>query len=216
MKNKPIIPTLSLSALLLSGITWAATGTQTITATLNNLSVSPGDSVQLTVSYPAGNPETTGLGVTLYFDSSKLEFVETSNVLNTPSMHKIQAPVDDADNTDADASTDKKIVAAFANFSADPFIASSNMSADLFTVSFLAKDGFSSDTVINFTGNPAVGYSFASTSAKVAYKDSTATVADDTSTSSASSSGGGGAVSWFMMPFLLLLGLVRKRIVNKQ
>ncbi len=62
------------------------------------------------------------------------------------------------------------------------------MSADLFTVAFLAKNDFSSDTVINFTGNPAVGYSFVASSATIAYKDTTVAVFEDAATSSTSPS----------------------------
>lgn len=168
---------LGLMSLMVSNVALAITdeiSTQTILPSTTDFAVVPGDSVQFSVTYPAGNPETTGVGVTLYYDSSELDFVETSNLLTTQGLYQLQDPSEDTDDGDNDSATDQKIVVAFASYDADPFIDSEDMPADLYTVSFTASDNFSSATSINFTGNAAIGYSFASTPVSITYQDSTA------------------------------------------
>ncbi len=189
MNKKIIIPILGLASTLVSAA--ALADIQTILPSTTNFSVSSGETVQFAVTYPEGNPEATGLGVTLYFDSSKLTFVETTDVLSTPNLHQVQDPSDDTADSDGDADTDQKIVVAFANFTSDPFVATEDMPADLFTVNFTATDDISSGSTINFTGSPAAGHTFASTPVSITYSDDTApsitAPADVTITASSSS-----------------------------
>lgn len=172
MKKKIIIPILGLASAMASGTVLA--DIQTVLPSTTSFNVAAGDTVQFAVTYPEGNPEATGLGVTLYFDSSKLTHVETSNVLSTPNLHQVQPPAADSSDDDGDPATDQKIVVAFANFSSDPFVTTENMPADLFTVKFTATEDISSNSTINFTGTAAAGHTFASTPVSITYSDSTA------------------------------------------
>ncbi len=172
MKKKIITSILGLASAIASGAVLA--GTQTVRPSTTSFNVSAGDSIQFAVTYPEGNPEATGLGITLYFDSSKLTHVETSGVLSTPSLHQVQSPAADSSNGDGDVSTDQKIVVAFANFGSDPFLATEDMPANLFTVNFTAAEDISSDSTINFTGTVGAGNTFASTPVSITYSDTTA------------------------------------------
>ncbi len=150
---------IALASVLAS--TTVLANTQTVSPSVDSINLSTGEVIEFQLTYPEGNPETIGVGVTLYYDSSKLTFSGVSNTLSTSNFHQVQDPVADASDADGDPATDKKIVAAFANFSSEPFITREQMSADLFTASFTANENFTSgSTEINFSGDPAAGFSF--------------------------------------------------------
>lgn len=174
MMNRSMISGLFLVvASVVSSAAFAAV--QRIVATPSSFdNVSPGDTVQFTVSYPASNPaDATGLGLKIYFDSSKLTLNGTSNVY---AVNKLaESTGNDAGNGDGDSSTDKLINIAWVNFSG-PWPAPGN---DLVTVTFTASAGFTSDTQVNFTGDPSAGNTFSSSPVPVKLKVITPPPTDD-------------------------------------
>ncbi|CAA6819329.1 MAG: Chitinase (EC [uncultured Thiotrichaceae bacterium] len=135
---------------------------QTVTPSQASFTISPGDIVAFDLLYPEGNPAaSTGLGVTLYFDSSKLSFGSITDILSTNFLTADSSPVADTANGDNDTNTDSTITVAWTDFGSN--WPNSALPLDLYTVSFTASAGFTSNTVINFTGNAAAGNDFAST-----------------------------------------------------
>jgi len=163
MIKKGLIKSMLLMAVFTSSGAYAAT--QSIVATPSSFSdVSVGDTVQFTVNYPASNPDATGLGLKIYYDSTKLTLNGTSNVYATNKL--AESVQDDTSNGDGDASTDKLINIAWVSFSGS-WPAPGN---DLVTAAFTAATGFTSDTQINFTGDPAAGNTFSASPIPVKLK----------------------------------------------
>ncbi len=164
MIKKGFIKGIFLFAVLASSGAYAAT--QSIVASPASFSdVSVGDTVQFTVNYPASNPaDATGLGLKIYYDSSKLTLNGTSNVYATNKL--AESVQDDTENDDSDTSTDKVIIIAWVAFSGS-WPGAGN---DLVTVNFTAAAGFTSDTQINFTGSPAAGNTFSASPIPVKLK----------------------------------------------
>ena len=145
--------------------------TQMILPSQTSYNVSPGDDVEFTVRYTASSPaSTTGLGVILYFDSSKLTLLGLSNIY---SNSKISDDVSaDSSNGDGDSSTDKRVNVAWTSFSGG--WPGTSGDTDLYTIAFTATQSFSSDTTINFTGDASAGHTFGATPVSIAYKDTIA------------------------------------------
>ena len=177
MKNRFTTQLAGLASLAITSAAFA--GTQSIATSQESFDVSPGDTVQFSLIYQEGNPETSGLGMQIYFDSSKLELIETSDVLETPltliSPENGNPPDLDSSNGDGDASTDSKIVSSFVSFNS-PFLSAAEMPATLLTVEFKVKDSFASNTLINFTGSPGAGHVLALPIVSVNFKDIVAPV----------------------------------------
>ena len=81
-------------------------------------SVTNSDSQKVvTISYVSDSAETTGLGLNVHFDSSKITFsaseilIKTDNI-TAPSLELVSS---DADDLDSDASTDRRVIAAWAS-----------------------------------------------------------------------------------------------------
>ncbi|MBT5202763.1 MAG: hypothetical protein HOL98_04840 [Gammaproteobacteria bacterium] len=84
---------------------------------------SGGTDIMLVLSYQTRpeNQQTTGLGVSVYFDSSQLEFISMSadSAVANSLIGITSQPghiADDADDNDADGSTDKVATIAFTSF----------------------------------------------------------------------------------------------------
>ena len=96
---------------------------QVITLTPAAITLAVGSNgISLTGQYAASDAaKTTGFGVSIYFDSSKLSFVSlaSSNALGAYVLSATTTPdaiQDDTDNGDGDITTDKKAIIAYASF----------------------------------------------------------------------------------------------------
>ena len=79
MSNKLAVTGLVLSGLFVSSTVLAAT--QAVFPTQASIEASSGDTVGFTVKYSSSSPQdTTGLGLKLYYDSSKLTLLSVSDV----------------------------------------------------------------------------------------------------------------------------------------
>jgi len=139
---------------------------QVVSPSSSSFTVAPGGTVEFTVIYQASSPRpTSGLGVQLYYDSSKLTFTGASQIYAQDSAGLITS-VDDTANEDGDASTDKKIPAGWASLAGNwPSISGD---VTLFKATFVTDAGFASGTTdINVRGEPAVGHQFITAAAPV-------------------------------------------------
>jgi len=118
------------------------------------------EGVSITASYEASDAaKTSGVGISLYFDSSKLTFVSLAGnadledflISSTATPDSIQ---DDSGNADEDETTDKKAIIAFASFNGKfPAI------GEVFTVVFNVNNDIAvGSTSVNTTLALAAGY----------------------------------------------------------
>ena len=170
VRNNFCIVTISL-CLMLSWFPDATADTQIITTNPVSSYVASGHDVSLSVEYATdpANSQTTGLGVSIYFDSTKLEFVSLAenSVLEDSLIGITAAPQDiatDDDNDDDDTTTDSKATIAFTSFNGK-FPSSSSWPADeaalsLATIIFRAAETVidGTTTTINYSLNTASGY----------------------------------------------------------
>ena len=135
---------------------------QMISSVVDVAAISPGDQIMIEVRYTSTNEDlTTGLGLNLHYDSSKLFQARISNLLDTDNIGSQFA--DDLKNSDGSASTDKIFKANWANFAGN-WPSGVQLPVSLFSISFIASDRFT-DTTINFSrSSGAAGYSFVSSS----------------------------------------------------
>ena len=134
--------------------------------------------MSFTVNYPATNPDATGLGLKIYYDSSKLTptggdtgFPTGLTNVSTDKLQGVQG-LADTSNGDGDTTTDNFFNLAWAATS--QFAPIWNPSGqNLVTVTFQTSAGFTSDTKINFTGDPAAGNTFSSSPIPVKLKVTT-------------------------------------------
>jgi hypothetical protein len=122
-----------------------------------------GSPVSIAVGYDVTDADATltGLGLRVHYNSSALEFVEFANVLTTDNISS-DGSLDDVDDLDGDASTDKFITANWASlFGSWP----GSLPSDLLTATFnVADDDNLESTVINFSAaSNAAGYQFDAT-----------------------------------------------------
>jgi hypothetical protein len=154
---------------------------QVVTPSLAAIDVDPGESVSFSVSYTTdtANAYTTGLGLRLHYNSSKMTPDTTygsywpkiaSTVYNglsgvvTSSLTSNQAtPTADTDNLDGDASTDNYILIAWAASGGDwP----GEVPKTLYTAHFIAASGSSGSGTANFrftASSVDASYTFSST-----------------------------------------------------
>lgn len=118
--------------------------------------------VSLTGTYASSDgAKTTGVGVSIYFDSAKLVFDSLnppkSSALAEYLLASTETPdliQDDMDDEDGDANTDKKAIIAFASFNGGL-----PPSGDAFTISFgAAGSDPAGRTQVNVVVMPAAGY----------------------------------------------------------
>ena len=115
------------------------------------------DGTQQTVkiNYMADDPTTTGLGLRVHFDSSKLSLVDITDILSTdlfvtPSVDEIESDTDAAGGLDGDSATDSFVNIGWASlFGAWP----NAESAELATLVFDIAEGASGLSAINFTAS---------------------------------------------------------------
>jgi hypothetical protein len=128
-----------------------------------------GSQVTIKVAYASQDDTLTGLGIRLHFDSSKLSLAEITDLLDTGKVNTptIDSVVDDANDDDGDASTDKVLTMAWSA----PFGGNwpgENLT-DLITLTFDIDDSATESTDINFSATSlAAGYSFDGQSATIA------------------------------------------------
>lgn len=173
MRNKWVVPAIGLSSIVASGAVFSA---QIVVPSQSNFEISAGDTVEFTVNYTAESADpVTGLGLKLYFDSSKLQ-LDVSNVSEIFPTNKFGPHVinSDSSNGDSDDTTDKFLNVAWVNFSGATWPGTGAVDTPLYTVKFTATQDFSSDTAIKFTADPAAGQTFESTPIGITYKDTIA------------------------------------------
>jgi hypothetical protein len=148
-----------------SGMALAAE--QVTTPNPTSQSKSPGDAISFTVNYSTtnpNNPNLTGLGLRVHFNSSKVTFVGLTNVLQA-GLQGVGTPQADTQDFDNDPLTDQFVLVAWVDFNGhwpgtEP--------AQLFTASFTAAANFTGSTTVRFTASStAAGYTLAATPATV-------------------------------------------------
>jgi hypothetical protein len=133
--------------------------------------VAGSEDISFSIEYTTipANTQTTGIGVSIYFDSSKLEFVslaensvlEGSLIGITDAASEI---ANDSSNGDGDTATDKKASVAFTSFTGINFPPSSSWPADeaplsLATLVFRAtENGLVGSTTLNYQLDAATGF----------------------------------------------------------
>jgi hypothetical protein len=112
----------------------------------------------LVISYNADNASTTGLGVRIHFDSTKLSVASLENVLSQDNIFANATPTADDDNFDGDLSTDSYVDIAWASlFGAWP----GSAPTDLATLTFDIAQDASGSSAINITASSnASGFTF--------------------------------------------------------
>ncbi len=143
----------SLRILILSVLTSVTAFSQRQQVVAPNLVdiISPINSpVSITVNYSTLNPEndlTNGLGLQMHYDSTKLNFIDLSNVSANDLVQLDDTQVD-ADNDDNDTDTDKFVLIAWINDDN-----SWSGVSELFTAEFQTLFASNETTNINFTAS---------------------------------------------------------------
>lgn len=135
---------------------------QSVSTSVSAQEIAEGDQVTVSVTYQATDDSlTTGLGLRLHFDSSKLSGGEVADLL---AVDKIGAQfLDDVSDFDNDESTDKFYSTNWASFSG-AWPTGEEFPVTLYSLTFTGASGFS-DTKLNFSkSSGAVGYDFESQS----------------------------------------------------
>jgi len=146
---------------------------QTVFPSQTRFEVSAGDEIAFTVNYAAASPDkTTGLGLKLYFDATKISFVSATNVFANDTIATASLYAD-RDNGDANAATNTFLNTAWASFSSE-WPSTGSVDTALYKVTFVVTQGFSSATTIGFSADTAEGDTFAATAIDIAYKDTLA------------------------------------------
>jgi RHS repeat-associated protein len=131
-------------------------GTQEIKSSKSNITVKPGDTLDFDVIYTASSPQnTTGLGLRLFYDSSKLTAPVLSNIFQKKIAHNIVA---DDDNSDGDSQTDKKVNIAWADLNGK--WPGTNADTTLFNIRFTVANNFTAGAKINSRADTSAGNGF--------------------------------------------------------
>lgn len=135
---------------------------QIVTPSAAALSVVAGAHATFDVNYSTNPTDATlsGLGLRMYYNSSRLTFNGLSNVLTTSQISN-QPPVDDTNDGDGDPNTDKYVLVAWADLSGNwP----GTQSQRLFTADFTVNTSSTAATKVNFGAtSTAAGWTFAAT-----------------------------------------------------
>ena len=140
----------------------AVGGAQIVTTSPTSFSVDAGSTgLEVTVSYdtdPSG-VQTTGAGISIFYDSSKLTFVSLAETYDeglTQATRTPESVVNDSANLDEDSSTDKRAIIAYTSFTGGwPGDDDTDRPLELFKVTFDAQpveftDDLPTPTNINF------------------------------------------------------------------
>lgn len=116
---------------------------------LNN--TAPGDQVSFTVVYnnDVGDETTTGLGLRIHFNSQELQNLVFTDAFAQDLQAFNKIVVDDVQNADGDANTDKFIQFDWASFGSN-FPGAGNLPQDLVTLTFDVAQAFDGE-VVNFS-----------------------------------------------------------------
>ena len=183
-----------LATLFLAGASAAVLAEdQIITPNPLSQDAAPGSAVSIGIDYntvPAG--DTTGLGLRVHFDSSKLTFNDATYGPDGDGFAQpVSGPNADADDLDNDPSTDQFVLLAWVDLGGnfpgvDP--------ATLATANFTTAADFAGTTLINFSASStAAGFTFGPNSATIS--------------SGGGGGGGGGGLAPTPVPDADLLGL---------
>ena len=125
-----------------------------------------GSQETLVISYNADDATTTGMGVRIHFDSTKLSVASLENVLSQDNIFANATPTADDNNFDGDSSTDSYVDIAWASlFGAWP----GSAPTDLATLTFDIAQDATGSSAINFTASSnASGFAFDGQSHEVA------------------------------------------------
>ena len=204
---------LVVSGFLLTYPSVALTATQKIATSPASFTISPGSTVEFDVLYPELNPDnTTGLGVKMYFDSSKLNFKGVTQVFSKDLVNITEQPVADSNDGDNNTETDSVVTAAWAGLGATPaWPGTGSLPAALYHVTFTTGYNFPMQTVINFTGDVAANNSFESSPVNVSFVltggTSPQTPQQEASSSNSATSNSSGGGSFSIVLLILFLGI---------
>ncbi len=112
----------------------------------------------VTVKYNSDTSELTGLGLRIHFDSSSMEFMESSDILSKGLIGPPILTSDDNEDLDQNSSTDKLLIAAWASLNGDwP----GETYQDLVTLKFQKIDGGSVNYNLSYSATSvSVGFTF--------------------------------------------------------
>ena len=180
---------LNLAAVIGTGIVQSTealvtseTQNQIVTLTASASDVAVSDNVEISLKYDCPDNTVTSLGITIHFDSTKLEYLNYSELFQI-SMLVLPQLQDDLNNTDSDDTTDKLIVLSYS----DPIEGNwPNLDLPLFyliKLQFKALEPASPTTVkvVKITG--AANFGFVSTNADINITSPTQTTSAGTDNS---------------------------------
>ena len=157
---------ISSFALLLAMSGFVSAQNQTVSGALSQSGISAGDSVTLTVSYQSTDSAlTTGLGLRVHFDSSKLLPGDVADLLATGLVGDAQFQ-DDSSDLDNDSSTDKFLNTGWFDFGGS-WPNGVDLPVNLYSLPFTAQSGFTATTVNFSKSSNAAGYTFVAESVVV-------------------------------------------------
>ncbi len=153
----------SQKAGMLAATPLAASNSQIVTPSVEEIDVVPGGTVQFDVNYETSNgANSTGMRLRMHFDSSRLDYRGVHNVLsNGKAGVQVQ---DDTTDLDGDAATDKFLNVLWVDINGSwP----NELPTRLFTAEFGTADNLAEETVVRFSGEPAIGYTLDATDVSV-------------------------------------------------
>jgi hypothetical protein len=122
-----------------------------------------GEQVEISVAYNADDNQLPGLGLRIHFDSTKLSVAQVKDVLDQDLIFVDADTQSDADDYDADSSTDSFVTVAWASMNGN--WPNEDLPSDLLTVVFDVASNTSGDASIGFSAiSTAVGYELSATS----------------------------------------------------
>ncbi|MBF0271002.1 MAG: hypothetical protein HQL98_02845 [Magnetococcales bacterium] len=154
--------------------------------------IASGETVSVTVGYATTNPtesQTTGLGLRIHYDSSRLTFDGFSDLLHSGEnlggekrlalIGQDTLPVDDVDDGDGDGATDKRVGLAWVSLDGNWPGVGSSWPVNLFTVRFKVAEGVTGRTTVRLTASGmANGYTLTAGRALLYSTDSAFAVLD--------------------------------------
>lgn len=167
METKHWLGALFGASVLVSQAAQAAEQIITPTPAVQTLEV--GDTATIAVDYRTDNGgKATGLGLAIHYNSSQLDCA--GGVQDVLQESLLQPPGDsaepDAADLDGDPSTDVLIRMAWVSFAGVNWPSAAQPTA-LFNLDCQVLSGWTGDSKLNFSGDPAAGFTLASTSATV-------------------------------------------------
>ena len=141
---------------------------QIITTTPTAIFTTPGSPVSFDVRYGVAdnNFQLSGIGVTLFYDSTRLQYIANSftNVFNSPAPNPTESETADVGNADGDATTDRSVnIAWFTLDSSFPGLDTNPMTFPirLYTANFTATNTLGLTNVNFVPSSNSAGYTLA-------------------------------------------------------